>query len=605
MKLVQKLSFPVLFLLFGYWLLAPQSPYLAETAALTPFYTTSDFFIGMLHRAAGGVFYVASMLQSSFALPWLGGSLLLLLLCLLAKVVRHAFRYHDGAEALCWLPSFLLLLNYTGAGYLVYLVKMPALAFTPVVGTLAAVSLAWLYRVTTTRQGAPAFVASLATIVVTASAGFWLMGFYALLACLLFLITDLTTLRQHVRRHAVAIAVTAAAALIVPYALWRIGCFHMRPDQLWQAGIPDFLADGDEGHPLMPLHLALLVVVALSLFTFRRIKRPTAKWRPDLIAGIAVMGAAMWATGRYTFRDTNFLSILKMKQAFERGDDSRVLELALQNTDVPTRTQVVLTRLALWRTGQAADKLFTYPDGDAPYCSPRQAQYMRLMAGRLIYFYLGQVNYAYRWCMEDMVEYGLRPDYLKYMIRCSMLNGETDVARKYVEQLRHTFFHRDFAERYARLIDTHRHDKDMQAIRPLLQYNDMLDGDGGMIEPYLLESAAYSEGGSREMVELSLMCNLITKNAQGFWPRFIQLLPTWKGRIPVHYQEALLLFAQLQNRYDISGLPVDSAIRASFERLVQASGQNGNDPDNAVALKPEFGGTYWYYYFFVNGLKTN
>ena len=145
----------------------------------------------------------------------------------------------------------------------------------------------------------------------------------------------------------------------------------------------------------------------------------------------------------------------------------------------------------------------------------------------------------------------------------------------------------------------------MKSLQPLLRYNDMLDGDGGLVEMYWLQSMAYSQGGSREMVDMSLMCNLITKNIPGFWPRFFQLLPTWKGHIPVHYQEAALLFSRLQGTPDISRLPIDPGIRQSFERLIEASAQNGDNQSNAVTLRPEFGGTYWYYYFFVEGLKTN
>ena len=58
-------------------------------------------------------------------------------------------------------------------------------------------------------------------------------------------------------------------------------------------------------------------------------------------------------------------------------------------------------------------------------------------------------------------------------------------------------------------------------------------------------------------------------------------------------------------RINVSSLPIDNEIRQSFNNLVQASAQNGDNNQNAQLLKPEFGGTYWYYYFFVNGLKTN
>ena len=144
-----------------------------------------------------------------------------------------------------------------------------------------------------------------------------------------------------------------------------------------------------------------------------------------------------------------------------------------------------------------------------------------------------------------------------------------------------------------------------ESIRPLLNYTDQLDGDNGLVEFYLLHSFALSEGGSREMVELSLMNSLIIKDLTSFWPRFLALLPTWQGHIPTHYQEAALMVAQLQGGAPVNDLPIDPAIGQRFQRLVQASAQNGDNAANAIALRPEFGNTYWYYYFFVEGLKTN
>ena len=107
------------------------------------------------------------------------------------------------------------------------------------------------------------------------------------------------------------------------------------------------------------------------------------------------------------------------------------------------------------------------------------------------------------------------------------------------------------------------------------------------------------------MVELSLMDGLITKNLSGFWPRFMALLPTWQGRIPTHYQEAALMVAQLQGGAPVSDIPFDPAIQQRFQQLIAASARMGDNAANAVALRPEFGNTYWYYYFFVDGLKTN
>ncbi len=165
------------------------------------------------------------------------------------------------------------------------------------------------------------------------------------------------------------------------------------------------------------------------------------------------------------------------------------------------------------------------------------------------------------WCMEDMVEYGLRPQYLSYMLRASLLNGEQVLARKYARQLNaHPFYQIDTELDYK---------AECKAIEPLLEYNNILDGDGGHVEAYLLQNYATMRGGTRQMVTLSLDCALILKDINDFWPLFIKMLPVWEhengNKIPRHYQEAALLFANLQGNIDLSQVNIDADIKERFD----------------------------------------
>lgn len=605
MKIIRQTIYPALFLIFGYWLLLGTCrPFLTETADMTPFYTTGDFLSEMLQRPAGGLFYVASLLQSCMARPALGASLLMFLLTCLAYAVKVILRLPGRYEALCWLPSLALLANFTQIGYSLYTLKTPAVAFTPVVGLLAALLLARLLQLTSRQQRAVGKSLTAAFICIVSFASYHLLGGYAMITALLYIISIARQMKTDRPYRLLQMGIATVSFLLIPVICHRQGWYHVRQADLYLQGLPDFIWGSDHAHLSTPILTAVVLLVCYALLPLRE---PAGKARRRIteMGGALLLAAGMVLTYHKTFRDRNFLAILEMRQALEKGDAERVLQLSMQCADEPTRAQVMLTRVALWQLGQAPDKLFTYPDGSAPYNAPVDNQYLRLMAGRTIYYYLGKINYAYRWCMEDMVEYGRRPSYLAYMAKCALLNDETALAEKYLSQLRHTLFYSDFADRYTRLLTSGRHDREMKALQSLLRYNDMLDGDGGLVELYSLQSMAYSQGGSREMVDMSLMCNLITKNINGFWPRFFQLLPTWKGHIPVHYQEAALLFSRLQGKPDISRLPINPDIRQSFERLIQASAQNGDNQSNAVTLRPEFGGTYWYYYFFVNGLKTS
>lgn len=571
--------------------------FLIETAALTPFYTTTSFIADMVSMPCGFVGYIASMMQSSFAMPWLGALLLTLLLVALAESMRRVFKVSAAWSGLCLVPSFMLILNYTEVGYMLWLVKTPALAFTMPLGMLISIGL------TATAMVFHKLWIKLVLIVLYATVGYWLFGLFGLLACLFVVLPIIAeAIRTRQWKHLSIILGILLLALVLPRVMYGQGLFTMRVQDIYVAGLPDYIWNDAERYLYYPALVAIAFCLLLSTTLF------TQKNIVCLIVSLIGMIVAAICLFNYTYRDSNFFDTLEQKQALEQGDYERVLDIARTAETPPTRIQVMLTREALWQAGQAGDKMFAYPDGDTPCNSPRQFQYMRLLCGRLFYYLEGKVNYAYRWCMEDMVEYGRRPDYLCYMVKCALINGEWKLADKYLDALDHTLWYKDFATKYRTYVTDHSlvsKDKEMATIKPLLRYNDVLDGDGGMIELFILNSYAYSTGGSREIVERALMNSLIIKNLDNFWYRFMALLPGWNGHIPVHFQEAALMVAQLQGGVDTSKLPIDNAIRERFAQLVEKSGQNGDNASNAYLLKPEFGDTYWYYYFFVEGLKTN
>lgn len=588
------LAFSVLSL---YLLGVELKPFLIETAALTPFYTTTSFIADMMSMPCGFVGYIASMMQSCFAMPWLGALLLTLLLVALAESMRRVFKVSAAWSGLCLVPSFMLILNYTEVGYMLWLVKTPALAFTMPLGMLISIGL------TATAMVFHKLWIKLVLIVLYATVGYWLFGLFGLLACLFVVLPMIAeTIRIRQWKHLSVILGILLIALVLPRVMYGQGLFAMRVQDIYVAGLPDYIWNDAERYLYYPALVAIAFCLLLSTTLF------TQKNIVCLIVSLIGMIVAAICLFNYTYRDSNFFDTLEQKQALEQGNYERVLDIARTAETPPTRIQVMLTREALWQTGQAGDKMFAYPDGDTPCNSPRQFQYMRLLCGRLFYYLEGKVNYAYRWCMEDMVEYGRRPDYLCYMTKCALVNGEWKLADKYLDALDHTLWYKDFVTKYRPYVTDHSlvaKDKEMSDIKPLLRYNDVLDGDGGLIELFILNSYAYSNGGSREIVERALMNSLIIKNLDNFWYRFMALLPGWNGHIPVHFQEAALMVAQLQGGVDTSKLPIDNAIRERFAQLVEKSGQNGDNASNAYLLKPEFGDTYWYYYFFVEGLKTN
>jgi len=366
--------------------------------------------------------------------------------------------------------------------------------------------------------------------------------------------------------------------------------------------------------------LFLLLAIFLVLWLLRLVVSRFAhlpKWRDGgrwaFALSIVMLGAALYATYTQVCRDKTLSVILRMKHQVQDNDWSALIEESQRNSEEPTRLQVMFTRLALHKQGAAGYATYSFRDGDAPYNAEVPNQYLRLIGGSLIYYHYGRLQFAYRWAMEHMIEYGMRPEYLEMMLKVSLLTGEKSLARKYADQLSHSPLYRGLAEHYRPYIDNSeliRQDDEMASILPLVDDKDILDGDGGRVEAYLLQSFATQRGGNAQQEEVALDCAMVQKSIPDFWPHFANLALQWQREgkeIPRHYQEAALLFAQLQGNVSLEGLAIDPAISSRFSQLVEASSQNSgmSDEYNAQVLKGDYGDTYWYYFFFTKGLKTN
>lgn len=588
--------------------------FLVTVANLTPFYTTWGYFADVCREPGGFLLYCSAGLTSLFAKPWVGTVVFTLLACLLPLLQPSRRRKEFAHIMVSSSIALLLLLNFTQQGYIIYVLKAPATGLSPFLGFMAIGVLTWcadlfcdrLYN----KVGLAVAYSYLAAVILV---GYHFFGFYALFASLLILTRFLRKMwkSSHIRKDArkcdasfigyilasLAIALLLAwPCFLVTYCYTNIGI-----PQCYMAALPDYRMLSSE----WLLWLPIIVALALTLF-LDNVKLE----KKGVVLSCLLLVASFVCVLRFSYKDANFSQILRMSLAVDDADWDTVLNISRRSEAEPTRAEVLFRNIALQKLGRAGDELFQFPDGDAEYKAVRDAQYLRIITAIPLYYYYGKINFSYRWCMEDLVEYSLRPICLKYMSLCAIMNGERALARKYLNQLSHTWAYDDFVQKYLRYIDNPRlieQDKVMSDIKNLMNFNDLLDGDSGLIEVYLLNSFGSMEGGTREMVEISLQDNLIMKDINGFWPRFFALLPTFKGKIPVHYQEAALLFNALQPNYDLSQLPIDQSLKTEFGELVQASEKNSSmgDEYNATALRPQFGRTYWYYYFFVKGLKTN
>ena len=107
--------------------------------------------------------------------------------------------------------------------------------------------------------------------------------------------------------------------------------------------------------------------------------------------------------------------------------------------------------------------------------------------------------------------------------------------------------------------------------------------------------------------EQTLIAALQMKDIGLFWPRFFQYATLHNGEhMPRHYQEAAYLYGHLEHNVDISHMPFDAEVKESYARFMAFTQQCAGmtEAQMAEAFRPQFGNTFYYFYFLANGLQT-
>jgi hypothetical protein len=557
------------------------------------------FFLQHLQTAGGLLSYTGTFLTQFFHYPLLGSALFIGLLLFVQWLTNKAFRLPKRYFPLSFIPSILLLLSVTELGYELISVKLPGYLF---VGSLGiAVCLACFYGYGKIKNK---WLRMLFCLLLTIPA-YPLFGFYALFTIWLCVIHEFLSFVKDKNKWCLIIAAWGMLLMgLIPCLLYASVYSRIQLNGIYFPALPKWHLLKEEMYlrlPFIGLFFSLMVFPVFS-----SCKKDTDKMNPATIfVAPVIFVISLIFLYFHSFRDDNFRTELSMYQAVAANDWQKVVALGKKREQLsstpPTRLIVLYYHLALYKLGRAGDQLFSISHHTIPPASIYPDLALMHQGGNPLYFHYGKINFCYRWCMENLVEYGMNVQQLKYMVKCSLMNGELALAQKYNQVLQQTFFFKSWAKKYQRYIDNHssfKGEPELKSIIPLLGYEDRLENDAGQLDNYLLNSFAHLQGGSPEMLELSMQCNLILDHKEDFQTRFL-IYMQMRNQIPIHYQEAALLYAQL-DREDIGRLPLDKRIVERFEKMatLYKSCENRPDEEKKAILKPQFGSTFWYYYLF-------
>ena len=582
-------------------LLAYESMFLFRVQELNLFLYTPLFFKQQMVVSGGFLTWIGTYFTQFFYHPWLGVTLLCAWWALLMWLTKKAFNIPARWIVVVLIPVALLLLTNIDLGYWIFYLKLRGHFFVATIGSTIAIALVWLYRSLPKRF-------RLAFIILSTAVFYPLIGFYALMAALLMGIMAWRLEDYKVSRCLLESVVAALAILAIPLFYYRFVYYQTNIVNIYRTAIPLYRID--EHHYQYYIPFVLLVIVFALMAAFYKKKREQGVKKPFLwlLAQVVLLAGIGFGVWHFWYKDGNFHKELNMVHCIENLDWEGVLTIA-RDCDDPTRSLWMMKNLALFRLGRQGDEMYHYKNSDKECNAPFKVR-MTQTGAKILYLHYGQLNFCYRWCLEDGVEYGWRVDYYRYMLKCALLNGEYEVAQKYIDILKKTKYYADWAQHYEAYIKDPsliKKDKEFGPILHMLSPNDRLTSDNTLIELYLLNYFSNDDSDDPIYQEQTLLAALQVKDIQMFWPRFFHYANLHKGqRMPIHYQEAAYLYGKLENEIDTSHMPFDKEVVSTYDDFMAAAQQYSNMTEEQMKplMYDRFGSTFYFEYFFTRGQKS-
>ena len=583
------------------------------------------FFKDMVSVPAGMLSYLGCFFVQFFYYPALGATIYVVLLFFAYWLTIKAFDIPLRYSCAALVPVVLLLASNTQLGYWIFYLKLPGYYYVALLGTIFSLLALWSFR-----SMRPAL--QLPFVVVWTILAYPLMGVYGLCSSVLM---GVSAVFQPCARgkHAVLPAVSLAASILlvvmVPQFCYNEVYDTVSKDFLYSAGVPSYQwtaelvkkvehTDTSRWYSIHFYWIPFFVLAASYLaLSFASLLKGKIAWKhvpKALFAGVVLF--TLLVLHLYWYRDTNYRIENRQDRAMWQEDWQTVADLA-RETETPTRQIVLNKNLALLKKGTTASEMFTYSDGSSEIKAP-MAVHLTHTGGKMLYFQYGKFNFSYRWCVENAVEYGWKTEFLKHAVRSMLLSGEYRIAERYINILKRTLFHRSWAEDMEYLAKNHEEISDRPEFKlplSLACYFDALEVDDSFVEMYLTKSFQnLFSGYSAEYLEAAMSMALIRKDAKLFWFLFDKYMHTaGDGPLPKHYQEAFLLFYNLdkgktvQIGGDFMERFISPSTRRKMDAFVKKTAQFKGQSEQQMApyFKDEYGDTYFYFYFFVRKIRTN
>ena len=513
----------------------------------------SDYFLGLVAEPGGMARYVAEFLVQFYNSIAIGATVLAILMMLFQRLTWRLMRC-EAHYPLSFLPAALLW----------YAMGDESIKLTYVAALLMAMGISWLLMIVFDKVCPQRrTIIKVITLMLLIPLLYWLIGPMVVLVALYIMPLSVVW----------ALGVMLLSAHFVSFPLSRVmtGISYYR----FPETIPYLLM-------AIPAFTWVLSMVA------RRcpLPKPWVAWCEGAVCGAVVLGCPDlgYDARKYELMEYDYLVRIK--------DWNGIIAKAEEQTpDLPM--SVSATNLALAMTNQLGERAFEfYQRGNEGLLPPFERNFSTIPLTGEIYFYLGMINTAQRLAfeaMEAIPDYSKSGRMMKRLAETNLINGEYDVARKYLQMLDKTIFYRPWAQQALAMLGDEKKIDAHPIYGTLRQFR--LEDDFLFSEDELdkICGQLFMHNQKNQMAaQYLLMAPLLDRDVS----RFMQYVKVVQNRIkynPRHCQEAIA-YALMQQPQQIPQDAVSQMVLQQINDFARIWSTNSSSPELG-----RFKNTLWYY----------
>ena len=517
-----------------------------------------DYFCSRMAEPGGFARYVAEFLMQFYNSVTIG-ALIIAVLYMLVQRLTWRLMGSDSYYVWSFIPVIMLW----------YAMGDESVMLTYVVALLMALSAALAWRLVQLVQLVRLVkLVRLALVLVTIPLLYWLIGPMVLLVAVLMMPWAVA-----VPALVYALALILLSAHYLPFPMLRVvlGISYYR--------IPETM-------PYMLM--AIPVVIWIMALFIKKLPQPKP-W----VACVQVLVVAVLVLVPKAFGfDARKYDLIEYDYLVRIGDWKGVIAKAEKRMpDLPM--SVSATNLALGMTNQLGDRAFNFYQRGSEGLLPKfERNFATSQLTGEIYFNLGLVNTAQRFAFESMEaipNYNKSARVVKRLAETNLINGQYEVARKYLQMLEKTIFYRPWAQRTMAMLGDEKAIDAHPLYGKLRQYRlqeDFLFSDRELDK---ICGLLFMHNQQNQMAaQYLLMMPLLDRDI----PRFMSYVKVVQNRIgynPQHCQEGIA-FAFMQQRQQ----PPKGAVSPFVLQQMNDFAQTYSNDKSAAGLN-RFRNTAWYY----------